>query len=322
MARFAELPTSMSFDYFGYKQMVLGNLCYVMDGPSLGRPCHPARLADQTENKIGINLEWGLGTDRKSTAEKILDSKIDPELIAEIYNDMKPVLYSGGVDFYYQRPFWSLSFSPYKIWYYSHSRNLAYPLIDLHVLEEKDLQFQLGSAINPQMLVGTNIKLISRTFIHDSISLYDLLVDEEVLNPSEQTVLLVEPGAIWNINTESIFKPELSLFMSNFGIQNKKYQGFSIDPTIHSGTSIGVSTSELNFKIGLQFDSQNPRENQLDNDLWKAGTTIGNDWLDFTYSANKSEQIFGILSKAKYFNSGLIYERNPERFHFNFMIEI
>lgn len=321
-ASFSEFPSSMSFDYFGFKQMALGNLCYTLDGPELGRPCSPARLADQNNDKFGANLEWGLGTERKTTAEKILNSEIDPALIAEVFRDTDPVLYSGGAEFYYQRSFWSLSFSPYKIWYYSHSRNPAYPLIDLHILEEKDLQFQLGSAITRQLIVGTNIKLISRKFIHQSISFYDLLVDEDILKTSEQNVLLVEPSLIWNPVTDSDFKPELSLLVSNFGLQNKKYEGFSIDPTLHAGSSVGISKGLINFKIGFQADSQNPREAHPNNELWRAGTIIGNDWLDFTYSANKTEQSFGLLSKAKYFYSGLIYERTPERFHFTFNIEI
>jgi hypothetical protein len=321
-AGFSELPSSMSFDYFGYKQMALGNLCYSMDGPTLGRPCHPARLADQLNSKGGASLEWGLGTERKSTAEKILDSKIDPELIADIFADTDPVLYSGGVEFYYQRAFWSFSFSPYKIWYYSHSRNPAFPVIDLHVLEEKDLQFQLGSALNSQMVIGTNIKLISRKFIHDSISFYDLLVDENSLTASEQKVLLLEPGLIWNPETETDLHPELSLLITNLGFQDKKYEGFSVDPTVHAGAALGVVKNDLQFKLALQADSQNPRERNDKTETWRAGTIIGNDWLDFTYSANKTEQSFGFLSKGKYFYSGIIYERIPERLHFNFMIEI
>lgn len=321
-ASFAELPSSMSFDYFGYKQMALGNLCYTFDSPYLGRPCHPARLADLSESKGGATLEWGLGTERKTTAEKILDSKIDPELIADVFRDTDPVLYSGGVEFYYHRSFWSFSFSPYKVWYYSHSRNPAYPLIDLHVLEEKDLQFQLGSAVGAQIVVGTNVKLISRKFIHQSISLYDLLVEEDILKTTEQKVLLIEPGIIWNPETNSQLKPELNLLVTNFGFQDKKYDGFSIDPTVHAGASLGINRDNLNFKLGVQVDSQNPREIHPNTDLWRAGTIIGNDWLDFTYSANKTEQSFGLLNKSKYFYSGLIYERNPERFHFSFSIEI
>jgi hypothetical protein len=322
-ASFSELPSSMSFDYFGYKQLALGNLCYAFDGPELGRPCHPARLADQLDNnKFGANLEWGLGSERKATAEKVFKSQITPELVGDLFRDKNPVMYAGGIELYYQKPLWSFSFSPYKIWYYSHSRNLAYPLIDLHILESKDMQLQFASALDSKFSVGSNIKLISRQFIHKSISLYDLLVDDGILISNKQNVLLFEPGLLWNTETDSHLKTELNLMLSNFGLQDKKYEGFSIDPTLHAGASLATYQESINFKIGIELDSQNPRETRSKNDFWRAGTVIGNDWIDFTYSANKMEQSFGILSKAKYFYSGIIYERNPEQIHFNFNIEI
>lgn len=323
LASFTDLPSSMSFDYFGYNQMTLGNLCYAIDDSNPTRPCHPARLADRHDFKsFGVNLEGGLGSERKSTAEKVLNSQITSELIGDLYSDNKPVLYSGGVEFFYQQPLWSFSISPFKTWYYSHSVNPAYPLVDLHILESKDIQFQLGSAINSQVLVGANIKFISRKFIHQSISIYDLLANESSLQSSEQNIMLFEPGLIWNPKTNSHFKSELTLMITNLGFQDKKFDGFSIDPTIHAGASIGTDKETVNFKIGAELDSQNPREPGLNNDLWRLGTVIGNDWLDFTYSGNRTEKSLGLLSKAKYFYSGLIYEVSPERINYSFNIEI
>lgn len=320
-AEFAELPSSMSFDYFGFKNTALGNLCLILDEPLVGRPCHPARMAERDENRFGTQVEWGLGSERQNTAKKILSSEIDAELIADIFRDKDPVIYSGGFELYYLHSPWSISLSPYKIWYYSRSRNPAYPLVDLHILEQRELQGQLGSALDEHTLVGLNIKLLSRKFYHDSISLYEVLVDDQLIKHKEQKVLLFEPGIIWTHESESPLKPEVSLLISNLGLQDKKYDGFSIDPTLHAAAALGFVKADWHCRLGIETDSQNPREPHPNTELWKAGTVIGNNWAEFTYSANKSEQSFGILSKAKYFYSGLIYEKKPERVNFNFAID-
>lgn len=320
-AEFAEFPSSMTFDYFGFKNTALGNLCLIVDEPLVGRPCHPARMADRDEHRFGTNVEWGLGSERKDTAKKILDSEIDAELIADVYREQNSVIYSGGFELYYLHSPWSISLSPYKIWYYSRSRSPAYPLVDLHILEQKELQGQLGSAIDRHTLVGLNIKFLSRKFFHDSVSLYEVLVDENILKYKEQKVLLLEPGIIWTPDGESRLKPEVSLLISNLGLQDKKYEGFSIDPTLHAAAALGFNEDAWHCRLGIESDSQNPREPHPNTELWRAGTIVGNDWAEFTYSANKTEQSFGILSKSKYFYSGLVYEKKPERVNFNFAFD-
>jgi hypothetical protein len=313
----------MSYDYFGFKNTALGNLCLSIDEASIGgRPCHPARMAERNdERRVGSVLEWGLGSERKTTAKKILNGEIDGKLIADLFREEEPVIYSGGFELYYLQTPWSLTVSPYKVWYYSHSRNRATPLIDLHLLEQKDVQLQMGSAIGNHTLIGLNIKYLSRRFFHNSVSLFEALVDNDVLKHSEQNVLLLEPGIIWTGIDDSRIKPELSLLVSNLGLQDKKFEGFSIDPTLHLGGSLNVIEKEWHCRIGLQTETQNPREKHPNTELWRAGTIVGNDWAELTYSANKTEQSFGVLSKSKYFYSGLIYEKKPERVNFNFGLD-
>lgn len=291
----------------GVLQTVLGSACNAVPATSQSLPCHPADLSLEESTQFVGNFYLGEDYRRANKYRMDLKHERKIELVEDLVNGKPTLRAQSQAALWAKTRKYSLSLVPMHINYASRTRNHVYPMVDLHVAQERSLQGQFGHNFEGeagQLLLGAQLRLVDRKYIHQDFELFEVIAQPEVLQIHREKNLYFEPGFIW-VGDQSL-RPRVAVHLLNWGIplessQNKKspykgasvQTGFGISPPIHVG--------KLNLGVNLNF-----AENEWSNRV-RWALTYGLGLVQTVFAYSEKDYAVGIFSHFHSLRVGVAY---------------
>ena len=176
-AQAIEVPRSIPLGSSDFTHHSLGTVCFAMDSLVDGLPCNPAFTAKERKGQFQTHLFFGNNVSYVQDVKNIMSGQADQRNIDRLFNQTRSSEMEANVEAGYLTEKFGLSFSPYRLSYYSLIRNSSLPVITLYAGEEQVLRTQLASYVNEDYFFGVQLRGVQRRFILSEFTLTDALVE-------------------------------------------------------------------------------------------------------------------------------------------------
>lgn len=303
-----ELPRHLTFGRSDFLFKVLRETCYSLyfSKTSMGRPCNPAFLGYEQENRNHVHAFFGNNVKYFDEAMQVLNYTASESTVRGLFNQSRDAQFEADIEYYFGRDNWLISISPARLTYYSLIRNRVLPFVTLYTSLEPTIRGQIGWDIGSNLYFGLQGRLMNRNFIANEFFLTDAITDPDaVLKVKNQTLFYVEPGLVWDAK-EMPLEPQVSLTVTNLGAANKEYDELPIEPEVELGFSLRPMTNLGNLRVGphLSFN----RENKDLTDPLRLGAVYEQDRWNFLGSVKENEIDIGAFYQDEKFSAGLIFD--------------
>ena len=213
-------------------------------------------------------------------------------------------------------PRFSAAFSPYRVQYLSEVHNPNFPVVAVHAAVERSFSFSSGFTLEElsgqlsDFSVGTRLRLLERTYVHGTFSLFQALTDNprDLLPVQIQKGIFVDPTVAW-AKKDLKWSPRVSLGVKNLGHlfpQTSLYPerpdfgfGFGLEPPLEVGQ----------LKLGLDVvDLIHGPEGGGALSRFRVGSTYHLGIMDMMLGWNKSAVSAGVQFGIQVVQVGIVYE--------------
>lgn len=303
-----EVPRYLTYGRSDFLFKALRESCYSLNfsKTSMGRPCNPAFLGLEPEDRHHIQVFFGNNVKYFDEAYRVLNYTASESTVRDLFDQSRDNQFEADLEYYFGRDNWIISFSPGRLSYYSLIRNRVLPLITLYTSLEPTLRGQIGWEINDDLYFGLQARAIARNFIASEFYITDAVTDPEaVLDVRHQNVLYLEPGLIWKA-TQMAMEPEFSLMVTRLGAADKEYDELPIEPEVELGVNLRPSTPIGNLRVGphLSFNE----ENDDWTDPLRLGAVFELEKMSYLGSVKDNEFDIGAFYQGDKFNGGIIFD--------------
>ncbi len=295
-------------------QSSLGALCLHLRPPKGSLPCHPADLAQGESDKpyfftttayAGGALQEIYDFDQYISQHKSLD------LIESLFFKRRVTWAEAAASIHGRYGRLGLALSPIEATYFSMARSDSNPRLAIQVMQSRSLRLSWGDQIAENVNYGVSLRAVNKKFIQDDLFLLEALsAPDQYLQVREQNSFFVEPGVKYGVY-QGRWPMVFSLYFSQLGWTDRKYEGAKPLPGFNVGSSLGVPVPK--GELQLAYSINRPAKGRY---RW------GDAALGITYELEKS-YVFGSIEDSKW---GLGYEHRfdllrlglsyqSERFH-------
>ena len=203
---FFELPSLFQTQELSLSSRAMGELCQSISLFSDGTVCNPAYLTEVEESHVLAHVFIGNGYHALNTANQILSGQPSQEFLKNLFQNENVTSIEGQASLAFTTKYFSASYVPYRIQFFSEVHDPAYPVMAIHAAREQSLNFAVGVPlewVHPALSdfsAGLRTHLIDRTFVHSTFTLFDVLTsgNPASLAPAQtQKVVKVEPSIAW-----------------------------------------------------------------------------------------------------------------------------
>jgi hypothetical protein len=283
----------------------LANACLTMTIVPDGLPCNPAMTPLNTKPSLGAEFQLSNGYSSLQNVRKILDGKVDQELVDTLFSQGKIIQVEANADIGFHSKFLSGQYTPLSVKGFSVVRNEANPDIDFYAIEETGFSFQSGYEIYNDLFAGVQIRTMNRKFIKQRFKLVVLgtQAGQDLLKPKEQSVAYLEPGFTYFLG--KTWKPRVSLFVVNLGYVSKNYDELPEPPEAQLGFGISPPMAWGDLDLSFEYRSMSYEEEDLKKLRFGAMYHFGSMYLTGGIDNNGiSGGVFYGLDKV---NAGIVY---------------
>jgi hypothetical protein len=296
----AEFPDRLILGTSDFNSKSLGGVCNTINTVQDLLPCNPAMLADQGETTFTTQFFLGNNVSYVEEVAELLGGKRQASTLRRLFNEEKQVQMEGNIEAAFKTELFGLSFSPYRLTYYSYVRNQALPMIALHVMQEQSLKLSFASFVEEDWAVGLQSRLVKRRFIAVDLSLTDVIGEqnEDFLPRQDQNVLFLEPG-IWyrpeagGELAQSDWSPVFSATVTNLGFADEKNESLALDPIFNVGLGAVYEGEWGQSGLGLNYAFNSDYISELD--PLSVGASLGLGVTQFTASLSNLGYALGAL---------------------------
>lgn len=310
---FAEIPYSLtSQQSVTVTHLSLGETCHVIFLPGHLVPCNPAFLpidADKTERDSFLNGNIYLGDDYSKITEyfKILNNEDKAELAERFLNEKDPIAMQASTSLWMKSSWFSATFTPYKISYFSVVRDQADPQVALHALQEHSIAVQVGDEFADGFFAGLQVRGVKRKFIHQEFPVLEAVTDpEHVLEIQDQHVLYLEPGVGYSVPVD--WRPRLSVNLINGGFADKNFEAFNTDPILDTGVGFSPPLGWPRLDLGVNYRPISQAE--MAGERLRFGALLEFGVVSTSLGWDASNLSISVNSKFDKIGVGLMYTRN------------
>jgi hypothetical protein len=202
----------------------LGDLCLSRESMPDGTVCNPAFLPYYPESSLMARVYVGNGYEAVSTADQFLNQKITREFLTDFFQKNNATGLEVNAGLFFTTRYFSATFSPYRVQYFSEGHNPNFPVMAVHAANERSISLAGGyplTALNPKLkdfTVGGKLRILERTFVHGSFSLFQAQADDakNFLPVQDQNAVLLDTFAGW-VAPKSRWPMRASVSIKNIG---------------------------------------------------------------------------------------------------------
>lgn len=283
----------------------MANACLGLTIQPDGLPCNPAMtpLAPKKSFRAQVLASDGYRTVRD--LKTVVDGEVSQEMVDTFFSREKVLSVEASSDLMYRSPEMNVQLTPIAIRGFSEVHNESNPDIDLYAVEEKGLRFQAGTQWDEEFLFGFQIRVLNRKVIRRSFNIFELGTEagREILQPADQGVLFLEPGATVLLGGD--WNARVSGMITNFGVISRPYPNIPVSVEPQVGFAISPPVEEGNLDFTLDYKSLSFQEKGAD----KLHLGVLYRHNEFYYSAgiDAHGSSAGINYENRFLNAGLMF---------------
>jgi hypothetical protein len=226
-----------------------------------GLPCNPAMTSLRDRRSLRAQVLVSDGYNSIKNLQRIVDGEVTQEMVDGFFSNERTFQIDASTDLMYRSQEMNVQLTPLAIRGFAEIRNESSPDIDLFTVEEKGLRFQTGYQFSEEFLLGFQVRVLNRKVISQHFNLFDLGTEagQKILEPTQQSILYLEPGATFLLGQE--WSPRISLMLANLGYVSRRNPGVpaSVEPQVGFGISPPVLEGTLDLLVdysSLSFQEQ------------------------------------------------------------------
>ncbi len=266
----------------------LGDVCYSLSEWESHLPCNPAFIAFTRPRSFFISLMGASDLRHYEDINSLVNKASDKDTVQRVFDKGNSYESFANVEMGYYANNFGVSLSPARYYIYDYIRNPVLPKITLLALREQNLNFELGSFLNPEWAFGVSTRIIKRRFIYQEIYLTELWAEggNNLLLPIEQVGVYLEPGLVYSPE-DLYWNPQFTATVVNFGVVDRVSPAFTTKPGLHLGSSI----EQGGLKFGIDSNIQDETET-IESTLRAAAIlTVG--WFRANVSLGQQDYVYG-----------------------------
>lgn len=288
-------------------QKSMAHSCLALTTLPDGLPCNPAMTSLAKEKTFRAQGLISDGYSSVKNLKNVVDGEVTQEMVDGFFSKERVIQIEASTDLMYRSPEMNIQLTPVALRGYSEIRNEANPDIDLYTVEEKGVRFQSGYQFSDEFLLGFQIRVLNRKVVSQKFQLFELGTEagRSLLDPVNQSVLFLEPGAAFLLGDADTWSPRLSVMVANLGYvsQRNPMVPSSAEPQVGFGISPPVDEGHLDLTLdisSLSFHERGEEKLHL-GALYKIN--------EFYYSAgfDRHGTSAGIHYEHRHINGGLIF---------------
>jgi hypothetical protein len=256
---FLAMPSRFGTEDLSLSSRGLGETCYSRDIMPDGSVCNPAFSDSVHEGFLMGRLYLGNGYTALSSANSLLFQPVSSDFLKGLFQNNTTTL-EGEASLVFATKYFSASFTPYRVQYFSEVQNPNYPVIAVQAAVERELEFQGGTAlggISPVLKdfsVGAKLRLINRTFVSGEFSLAQVGADDpqSLLPVQKQLAAYLDPTIGWR-PTVGRWKLWTSLGLVNLGTSNNPTPLYQAPVDIAGGVGVEPPLKYGRLRLGLDM---------------------------------------------------------------------
>lgn len=303
-----EVPRSISLGSSDFTSRTLGSACYGMEVLISGLPCNPAFTAKERKSHFQTEFFFGNNISYVRDVAKLVDGSGDEATVERLFNQKSSSEMEASIEASFVRENWGISYSPYRLFYYSLIRNSALPTVTLFAGQEQNLAMQIASYEPDDFYWGLQVRAVDRKFILSEFTITDALASggSRYFDTQTQRAIYIEPGILYSFD-EREWKPQVGLTIKGVGAVDKKYNELPTTPDWHVAGSVRppVRFGELELGLDLLFNSYYTDSK----DIPRLGTSYKIGAVQALASYGDKEYSLGFLLHYEGWNGGLTYWR-------------
>ena len=307
-AKAIEVPRSIPLGTSDFTHRSLGTTCFAMDAVVDGLPCNPAFAAKERRAQLQTHIFFGNNVSYAQDVNDILNNQTSQKNVEHLFNQTRSSEMEANVEAGFLTEKFGISFSPYRLSYYSLIRNSALPVITLYAGQEQVIRTQLATYVQDDFYFGLQLRAVQRRFILSEFTLADALVEnsqEDIFRVREQKALYFEPGLLWTPEGKE-WNPQVSLTVTQLGAVDKKYTELPASPEAHLGTSVKPPITYGELEFGTTFTAQSRYEKWTN--LIRLGASYKLGATQYVASATENQYDLAFLLHYKGVRGGLTYD--------------
>lgn len=203
---FLRMPSRFMSSQLSLSSRGLGETCYSRDLMPDGTVCNPA-FADEVKSGFLMGRVFlGNGYAAVTSANQLLFQPVSKEFLLNLFRRQNVISLEGNASLIFGTKYFSASFSPYRVQYFSEIHNPNYAVVGIQASVERALELQGGAPIDglipalKGVSVGGKLRLIDRTYVNGSFSIAQVIAAEDsrsVLPVKQQYAAYLDPTVAW-----------------------------------------------------------------------------------------------------------------------------
>lgn len=307
LAGAAPVPRDLTLGRSESNSKLLGGVCYTTDTGHQALPCNPAFISREVDPDFRAYFFAGNNISYLRDVSDLLAGDGNEDTVDRLFSQSRPAEMEANIEGAYRQPTFGVSFSPYRVLYFTAIRNKALPVVTLLASREQTLRFQFGSYIENDWSWGVQLRGVRREYIGQTFSIADIAVEKgtDVLEPRQQSAFYVEPGLLkeW---PESAWRPQMTFAITQLGFVDRKTDYFPASPALHVGGAVQPDLGGWgNWEFGVNADLHS--QTQTWSDPFRFGTSYRLGVTRFSGSVGRSDHALGFQVNYKDFFGGLNY---------------
>jgi hypothetical protein len=310
---FTNVPAHFETQNLTVGSRALGEVCYSRDVMPDGTVCNPAYLPYFDDSTLLAQVYIGNGYAAFSTAQSFLYSSISQQFLQQLFQQNNTTSLEAQAGLVFATKYFSASFIPYRIQYVSEVHNPNLPVLEIHAALERALTFSGGIPLSwissslDGLTFGTDLKIISRKYVHNSFSLLDAASEpiSQLLPVQNQIVLETDPTLAWkSYSGKWVFLTSITGTSIGYA---RPYDPLYADPAdiaIGWGVEPPIGFGRLRFSLDLVNLINAP---DLSSRV-RFGTSYKFGILETMVGVNTNDFTAGMEFAAPILNVGLVYE--------------
>jgi hypothetical protein len=259
-------------------------------------------------------LYLGNGYTALSTANQLIFQPVSRDFLQNLFQHQNVTTLEGNASLVFATRYFSASFSPYRVQYFSEVQNPNFPVIAIQASIERSLEFQGGVSLGElsprlrELSVGARLRLLDRNYVSGSFSLAQSLTDspQSLLPVRQQFAAYLDPTIAWR---PAIGKWRLwsSLGLINLGGASTGDPLYKTSVDIAGGVGVEPPLKYGRLRLGVDFI--NVFNNGGDAaSIFRLGGSYQLGILEAMAGYNENSVVSGLLFAFQVVQAGVLYE--------------
>jgi hypothetical protein len=258
---FLRMPSRFMTANLSLSSRGLGELCYGRDIMPDGSVCNPAFSDEVEQGFLMGQIYVGNGYAAMNTANQLVFQQISQDFLRDLFRRNNVVSLEAEASLTFATRYFSASFTPYRVQYFSEIHNPNLPVIGIQAAVERALEFQGGTplgGLSPRLQdfsVGAKLRILDRHYVTGRFSLAEALAQENprtVLPLKDQFAAYVDPSIGWR-HGYGKWKLWTSVGMVNIGNVTHPDPLYESPVDFAAGAGAEVPLSYGQLRLGLDL---------------------------------------------------------------------